>query len=183
MGADIAGFSVWRCPYPWGAVRRHGKDRFAGKPAPVPTGKFPEESDAVAAARVSKTLSRLENGHLGNTKGIGSGVVAFRTTSDPATPVATNGGNSEISMRRSPSGTTTGAKNGEHERVRAITGSFDDLVRERMAREPTFGDALRQEALESIQTGDAETGQSILWKYFGAESSAETSTPALAGAK
>jgi len=97
--------------------------------------------------------------------------------------VATNGGNSEISMRRSPSGTTTGAKNVEHERVRAITGSFDDLVRERMAREPTFGDALRQEALESLQTGDAATGQSILRKYFGAESSAETSTPALAGAK
>jgi|GEM_PF-3192581 len=66
----------------------------------------------------------------------------------------------------------------ERERVQAITGSFNDIVRERMAREPGFRDALRREALECIRNGDIETGQSMLRKYFGeAEPEAEQPRP------
>ena len=49
-----------------------------------------------------------------------------------------------------------------------MTGSFDELVRERMALDPAFAEALRTEALEAIRTGDIETGESMLRKYFGA---------------
>ena len=70
-------------------------------------------------------------------------------------------------MRRSPSGMTIEAEDAERERVRAMTGSFDDLVRHRMSIEPGFADALRAEALDAIRTGDAETGMSMLREYFG----------------
>jgi hypothetical protein len=61
----------------------------------------------------------------------------------------------------------TGANNAKHERVRAMTASFNDVVRERMEREPAFRDALRTEALAAIQAGDIEGGRSMLRKYFG----------------
>jgi hypothetical protein len=48
-----------------------------------------------------------------------------------------------------------------------MTGSFDDLVRHRMAIEPSFADALRADALDAIRTGDTRTGLSMLREHFG----------------
>jgi len=39
--------------------------------------------DEAAASRVSQALARLERGHFGNTKGVGSGVMEFRIDFGP----------------------------------------------------------------------------------------------------
>ena len=70
-------------------------------------------------------------------------------------------------MKRSASGTTIDTESAELERVRAMTRPFSDLVRVSMAKDPGFGAALRQEALEAIQSGEIELGRSILLIYFG----------------
>ena len=49
----------------------------------------------------------------------------------------------------------------------AITGPFDDLVRQRMAAEPAFRDAVREEALDAIRRGDELTGCLMLMCYCG----------------
>ena len=48
-----------------------------------------------------------------------------------------------------------------------MTEPFDDLVREPMAAEPGFSEALRQEALDAIREGDLVTGRSMMQRYFG----------------
>ena len=85
-------------------------------------------------------------------------------------------------MRRSPSGKTTAAKSAELERIRAITGSFDDVIRARIAAEPEFADALRQEAMDSIRSGDIATGQGMLRDWLGEDVQDTIAASGLVGA-
>jgi DNA-binding phage protein len=43
-----------------------------------------------------------------------------------------------------------------------LTRSFRDIVAERAAREPEFRDALLEEAVSLLVTGDVETGKAVL---------------------
>lgn len=47
----------------------------------------------------------------------------------------------------------------------ALTRSFDALVRDHVARDPAFAEALLREGIEALLTGDLETGKSILRDY------------------
>jgi hypothetical protein len=47
-----------------------------------------------------------------------------------------------------------------------ITQSFNKLVRERGARDPAFGAALLQEGIDTMLTGDVDTGKAILRGYI-----------------
>jgi hypothetical protein len=115
-------------------------------------------------------------GNLSSTKGVGSGVFEFRidfgpgfriyfgqtaTSSSCFWPVAINGDNSEISMRRSNIGQTTDARKAELERIRSIAGSLDELVRRDLAADPKLRIALHREALDAIRSGYVATGRSI----------------------
>ena len=70
-------------------------------------------------------------------------------------------------MQRSNTGQTTDARKAELEKIRSITGSFDELVRRDLAADPKLRIALHREALDAIRSGDVATGRSILYKYFG----------------
>ena len=72
------------------------------------------------------------------------------------------GGDSEISMQQSPSGTSTGAGSASAD---GMTRPFRDLVRESLAADPDFRAALRREAIHAIRSGDAETGRAMLRDY------------------
>ena len=64
----------------------------------------------------------------------------------------------------------------------ALTKSFKDLVQSRVARDPDFAAALLREGIDTMLTGDVDTGKAILRDYIkttvGFEKLAEaTATP------
>ncbi|QDL98462.1 transcriptional regulator [Rhodopseudomonas palustris] len=48
----------------------------------------------------------------------------------------------------------------------ANTKSFKELVQNRVAKDPAFGDALLREAIEVMLKGDIETGKAVLRDYI-----------------
>ncbi len=48
----------------------------------------------------------------------------------------------------------------------ALTRSFKDTIRERVAQDPDFRECLLKESIESVLSGDIETGKTILRDYF-----------------
>jgi DNA-binding phage protein len=65
----------------------------------------------------------------------------------------------------------------------ALTKKFDDLVQKRIARHAGFSDALLREAIDTLLSGDVDTGKSILRDYIKATTgferlSAATDVPA-----
>jgi hypothetical protein len=46
-----------------------------------------------------------------------------------------------------------------------VTRSFKKLVQDRIARDPEFAAALLREAIDTMLTGDMETGKTILRDY------------------
>jgi hypothetical protein len=48
----------------------------------------------------------------------------------------------------------------------ALTRSFKDLGQTRIAREPSFGEALLREGIDALLTGDVNTGKAILRDYI-----------------
>ena len=48
----------------------------------------------------------------------------------------------------------------------AETGSFKELVQQRVARDPAFAEALLREGIDTLLTGDVDTGKSILRDYI-----------------
>ena len=48
----------------------------------------------------------------------------------------------------------------------ALTRSFKELVQKRVASDPAFGEALLREGIDSMLTGDVDTGKAILRDYI-----------------
>ena len=48
----------------------------------------------------------------------------------------------------------------------ALTRSFKELVQHRIAHEPAFGEALLQEGIDALLSGDVETGKAVLRDYI-----------------
>jgi len=48
----------------------------------------------------------------------------------------------------------------------ALTKSFKELVQSRVASDPAFGDALLREGIDTLLSGDLDTGKSILRDYI-----------------
>ncbi len=47
-----------------------------------------------------------------------------------------------------------------------LTGDFRELVQKRIARDPAFRDALLREGIDTMLTGDIDTGKAILRDYI-----------------
>lgn len=47
-----------------------------------------------------------------------------------------------------------------------LTEGFNDLVRERAVRDPDFASALLREGIDTMLTGDVDTGKAILRDYI-----------------
>ncbi len=47
-----------------------------------------------------------------------------------------------------------------------VTRDFKELVRKRIARDPGFADALLREGINTMLTGDVDTGKAILRDYI-----------------
>ena len=48
----------------------------------------------------------------------------------------------------------------------ALTRSFRELVQKRVASEPAFGEALLREGIDTMLSGDVDTGKAILRDYI-----------------
>jgi DNA-binding phage protein len=48
----------------------------------------------------------------------------------------------------------------------ALTKSFKELVQKRAAADPAFGEALLRESIDTMLTGDVDTGKAILRDYI-----------------
>jgi hypothetical protein len=72
-------------------------------------------------------------------------------------------------MRRSRCGRITGAAGagrGEREGKIALTRSFKELVQRHVAADPAYGEALLREGIDTMLTGDIDTGRAILRDYI-----------------
>ncbi len=72
-------------------------------------------------------------------------------------------------MRQSQCGRITssaGAGRGEMEGKMALTRSFKELVQRHVAADPAFGEALLREGIDTMLTGDIDTGKAILRDYI-----------------
>ena len=54
----------------------------------------------------------------------------------------------------------------ERRRAMALTRDFKELVQQRIARDPAFGDALLREGIDTMLAGDVDTGKAILRDYI-----------------
>ncbi len=48
----------------------------------------------------------------------------------------------------------------------ALTKSFKELVQKRIANDPAFGEALLRESIDTMLSGDVDTGRAILRDYI-----------------
>jgi DNA-binding phage protein len=48
----------------------------------------------------------------------------------------------------------------------ALTKSFKELVQRRVANDPAFGEALLRESIDTMLSGDVDTGKAILRDYI-----------------
>ena len=55
-----------------------------------------------------------------------------------------------------------------------LTRSFKDLVQDRVASDPAFGEALLREGIDALLTGDVDTGKAVLRDYIKATVGFET---------
>ena len=54
----------------------------------------------------------------------------------------------------------------ERRRAMALTREFKELMQQRIARDPAFGDALLREGIDTMLAGDVDTGKAILRDYI-----------------
>ncbi len=152
------------------------------------TGRCPFDDwyrllESMARARVTMSLDRLAAGLLAKVKPVGAGVLGFRIDFGSGYRVCfgrdgqdlvillAGGGNSEISMRQSNIGATTGTRSAIPARIpikrRApLTRPFSELVLSSLASDPAFREALWQDVQEAFRTGDLVTGRSMPRGYF-----------------
>ena len=50
----------------------------------------------------------------------------------------------------------------------ALTKDFKDTIKDRVARDPAFREELLKEGIESLLTGDVDTGKAVLRNYINA---------------
>lgn len=159
-------------------------------------GRWLEDLDSRAAAKVTIALTRLMNDNLSSLKSVGSGVLESRIDFGPGYRIylgrdgdtivillggGTSSGSKEISRLQSCAGTTTGRgrRNGDM----ALTRDFKETVKARAERDAKFRAALLTEAVEQMLSGDVETGKAVLRDYINAtvgfeRLARETGTPA-----
>jgi putative addiction module killer protein len=147
-----------------------------------PFGKWLEDLDARAAAKVTVAIARIETGNLSNVKSIGGGVLEYRIDWGPGYRVyfgrtarrswscsreAPSDASSGTSPQRRSDGRTTGGASGRSDEM-ALTRDFKETVQARASRDPAFRQALLQEAVAAMLEGDLATGKAVLRDYINA---------------
>lgn len=156
----------------------------------APDGRSPFEGwfgslDPAARAKVTVAIARLGQGNLSNVKGVGEGVLEYRINFGPgyrvyfgrdgeALVILLTGGTKkrqpqDIARAIGMCGRTTssaGAGRDETEDNMALTRSFKELVQRHVADDPAFAQALLREGIDTMLTGDVDTGKAILRDYI-----------------
>ena len=143
------------------------------------------ELETAAAAKISVALARLEQGNLSNAKGVrggsrvphrlGAGIPGlFRVGRGGAGDLA-DGRHQEAPATRHRQGqgavdglqaATAAGTIGKGPQTMALTKSFKELVQSRVARDPEFAAALLREGIDTMLTGDVDTGKAVLRDYI-----------------
>jgi putative addiction module killer protein len=150
--------------------------------AKSPFEEWFEGLDASAAAKVATAVTRLGHGNLSNTKGVGEGVLEYRIDWGPGYRVYFGRDGETLvillaggTKRRQQKGhrRRQGALGGLQTKARevaeakmALTKSFKELVQKRVAADPAFAEALLREGIDTMLTGDVDTGKTILRDYI-----------------
>ena len=156
-------------------VAAHGRQPFA---------EWFAELEAVARAKVTRAIARLEQGNVSNVKSVGEGVLEYRIDFGPGyrvyfgrdgeTLVILLTGGTKKRQRRDIEAahafgmTTNRVSAGVAERRRrmARTKSFKVLVQQHVKHDKTFAQALLREGIDAMLSGDLDTGKTILRDYI-----------------
>jgi putative addiction module killer protein len=129
-------------------------------------------------------VARLEQGNLSNVKTVGEGVLEYRIDWGPGyrlyfgrdgnvLVILLSGGTKKRQQRDIETAKALWAdyKRRRHVRLRQrprglLTRSFRELVQKRVGDAPDFGAALLREGIDTMLTGDIDTGKAILRDYI-----------------
>lgn len=135
--------------------------------------------NAIAAAKVTTYVTRMENNNFSRAKSLGGGVSECKIDFGPGCRVYF-GKDGDIASRWYEKKTTgrhkicesfmeriqVTQKNGEI--IMALTSEFKETVKKRADTDPEFREALLQEGIQCLLDGDMVTGKCILRNYINA---------------
>ena len=139
--------------------------------------------EAIARAKLTRAIVRLEQGNLSNVKGVGEGVLEYRINFGPGYRVYFGrdgevGDPADGRHEEAPAagyrcgGRLLGGLQAAQARAAlnggdmALTRSFKDLVQRRVSRDAEFAEALLREGIDTMLGGDVDTGKTILRDYI-----------------
>jgi len=115
--------------------------------------------NAAAAAKVAVGAKHRQDEEIGAAKDIG------RTTGGDGSSEP-GGSRSTHRSDREPPGSPERAAREMREDKMGVTKSFKALVQRRVVAEPAFAEALLREGIDTMLSGDVDTGKSILRDYI-----------------
>ena len=152
-----------------GYIDEKGSKRFA---------KWFEGLDAIAAAKVTMALTRIEQGNFSNAKSVGAGVLEYKIDFGPGYRIYFGRDGEHLVIligggtKKRQTKTLQRLKNAgpitKGERNMPLTHDFKETIRARAQRDAKFRQALLREAVESYLNGDLETGKAVLRDYVNA---------------
>jgi putative addiction module killer protein len=140
--------------------------------------------DAVAGAKITRAIARMEQGNFSNVKSVGEGVLEYEIDFGPGyrvyfgwdgdtivilLRVERRSGSNGISRQRMAIGGITkkvNADSAERRRTMAKAKPFRELVQGRVKTDKKFAEALLREGIDAMLSGDVDTGKTILRDYI-----------------
>src|SRR5687768_14357575 len=148
-----------------------------------PFGNWFAALDAIAAAKTTTAVRRLELGNVSNVKGVGAGVFEYRIDFGPGyrvyfgkdgdTLVILLGGGAEKapgSRHRNSAHAVEGLQEAQvaGDATMPLTREFKETVQAHIKQDRTYRKELLREGVESLLYGDLDTGKAILRDYINA---------------
>ena len=147
-----------------------------------PFGNWFASLDAIAAAKITTAVRRLELGNFSNVKGVGAGVFEYRIGRTRLSRLLRHGrrrpgdlagrGNEKAPSSRHRNGAN--AVEGLQEAQAAgdvtmpLTREFKETVQARIKQDRKYRKELLREGVASLLVGDLDTGKAILRDYINA---------------
>lgn len=147
-----------------------------------PYAKWFNALNAPAAAKVAIAITRMAQGNLSNTKGVGGGIQEYRIDFGPGyriyfgrdgerLVILLGGGTKkhqqdDIRQPRFYGPITNDEKKRRSEMP--LTRDFKETIQGRASRDARFREALLKEAVDVLLSGDMETGKTVLRNYINA---------------
>ena len=155
---------------------------FLDRDGASPFGKWFAALEAIAAAKITTAVRRLELGNFSNVKGVGAGVFEYRIGRTRLSRLLRQGWRRlcDLAGRGNEKTPGSGHRNGARtveglqeaqvagDVTMPLTREFKETVQARIKQDRKYRKELLREGVESLLAGDLDTGKAILRDYINA---------------